>query len=186
MYLAPPWRPLAADKIDPPAGSCYFDMVLAHPAVYLGVNTVLLLAVFTVNSVLYVLTWRRIRQEACSIQLSVGRSQLVAASHVAAKNCMLFVIAFLLQVSVCVCGRSVYVCAAVQCLYVLQVSVCMCGRSVFECVAGQCLYVLQVSVCSCGGLEPRRVVGGGNQERLGSRETRCSLLGGICGAWVEW
>ena len=74
-------------------------MVLAHPAVYLGVNTVLLLAVFTVNSILYVLTWRRIRQEACSIQLSVGRSQLVAASHVAAKNCMLFVIAFVLQVS---------------------------------------------------------------------------------------
>ncbi|KAF0293251.1 hypothetical protein FJT64_008845 [Amphibalanus amphitrite] len=73
-------------QIDGRALSCYFDMVLAHPAVYLGVNTVLLLAVFTINSVLYVLTWRRIRQEACSIQLSVGRSQLVAASHVAAKN----------------------------------------------------------------------------------------------------
>lgn len=78
--------------------SCFFDMVLAHPAVYLAVNTVLLLTVVLVNSVLYVLTWRKIRAEAHSIQLSVGRSQLVAASHAAAKNCLLFVIAFVLQV----------------------------------------------------------------------------------------
>lgn len=87
----------ATGQLGPSGAFCHFDMVAADPAVVLVLTTVLFFFVFIVNSLLYVLTWKRINREAKSIQASIGRSQLVSASHRAAKNCMLFVVAFVAQ-----------------------------------------------------------------------------------------
>ncbi|XP_045215013.1 uncharacterized protein LOC123565070 [Mercenaria mercenaria] len=80
-----------------PGGSfCYFDGVKGGTA-YIFFTTVPLLIIIVMNSVMYVLTWRRIRQETSSLCETYKNVHMVNKSKRAAKTMTMFVVAFFIQ-----------------------------------------------------------------------------------------
>ena len=77
--------------------SCYFDGVKGEIA-NVFFTTVPLLLVLTINIVLYILTWIRLRTEAKRLKYVLGKdAKTVRASHGAARTMSLFVVAFFVQ-----------------------------------------------------------------------------------------
>ena len=77
--------------------SCYFDGVKGVVA-NICFTTVPLLLILVMNSILYVLTWKKIREETNQIRDTLGtKPATMRASHRAAKAMSLFVAAFFVQ-----------------------------------------------------------------------------------------
>ena len=77
--------------------SCYFDGVKGVVA-NICFTTVPLLLILLMNTVLYILTWKRIHDETKQIKDTLGKkSASMRASHRAAKAMSLFVAAFFIQ-----------------------------------------------------------------------------------------
>ena len=79
------------------SSSCYFDGVKGVVA-NICFTTVPLLLILLMNTVLYILTWKRIRDETRQIRDTLGtKPATMRASHRAAKAMSLFVAAFFVQ-----------------------------------------------------------------------------------------
>lgn len=82
-------------QLGPNGTFCYFDGVKGTIA-NLFFTTVPLVLIVVVNSILYILTWLRIRKETKRLHLG-DSSQLISANFTAARNMSLFVLAFFIQ-----------------------------------------------------------------------------------------
>lgn len=86
-----------AGQLGPNGTFCYFDGIKGKIANILF-TTVPLLLVLMANTVLYILTWKRIHDQGEAVKKSLsGMSAAMRASHRAARAMSLFVAAFLIQ-----------------------------------------------------------------------------------------
>ncbi|XP_053383031.1 uncharacterized protein LOC128549702 [Mercenaria mercenaria] len=83
-------------QLGPNGSSCFFDGVKAKTA-NICFTTVPLLLVLVMNSVMYVVTWKRIRQETISLNQILQTPNITNRSRRAAKNMSMFVVAFFIQ-----------------------------------------------------------------------------------------
>ena len=65
---------------------------------YFAFNTVMVITIVLVNTILYLLTWLKVRTQTRAIKQTVGRASAgLKASQRAAKSMTLFVVAFIVQ-----------------------------------------------------------------------------------------
>ncbi|XP_045211074.1 uncharacterized protein LOC123562504 [Mercenaria mercenaria] len=76
--------------------SCFFDGVTAGTA-NICFTTVPLLLVLIMNSVMYAVTWKRIREETHNLHTNLRIQNITKKSKRAAKNMSMFVVAFFIQ-----------------------------------------------------------------------------------------
>lgn len=86
-----------AGQLGPNGSFCYFDGIKGNVA-NICFTTVPLLIILVLNTVLYILTWKRIREQTETVKQNFGTmSASMRASHRAAKAMSLFVVAFFIQ-----------------------------------------------------------------------------------------
>ncbi|XP_060560446.1 uncharacterized protein LOC132720335 [Ruditapes philippinarum] len=83
-------------QLGPNGTFCQFDAITGSVA-FILFTTVPTVLIFIVNSVLYLLTWKRIKEQVSGISQSLKNSNVTDKSRRAARNMSLFVLAFFIQ-----------------------------------------------------------------------------------------
>ncbi|XP_053400394.1 uncharacterized protein LOC123558079 [Mercenaria mercenaria] len=83
-------------QLGPTGSFCLFDGVRGGTA-NIFFTTVPLILILIMNSIMYAITWKRIRQETISLNLNLQNRNISNRSHRAAKNMSMFVVAFFIQ-----------------------------------------------------------------------------------------
>ncbi|KAL4217516.1 hypothetical protein ACF0H5_023965 [Mactra antiquata] len=86
----------AAGQFGPFDGiACYFDSVRGHLAVWF--TTVPSVLILMINTIIYIITWKRIREQTAAIKSVVNSSATANASRDTAQTMSMFVAVFILQ-----------------------------------------------------------------------------------------
>ena len=76
---------------------CFFDAVKGEVA-YVAMSTIPSILILVMNTILYLLTWYKLRMDAKRLEASLGKSATaLQTSNIAARNMSLFVVAFFVQ-----------------------------------------------------------------------------------------